>query len=116
MSRILSSEAEILSLEAGIVSCMQGLFLLLTACHTFFLQVIQLLRCMNLEQYKDQFMREQVDGEILAECDEVMLESELSVHSAIHRTRLLKVITGKHSALGFIQEGADLYSTLDHRI
>lgn len=70
---------------------------------------------MNLEQYKEEFMREQVDGEILAECDEIMLEKELHIASAIHRTRLLKVISGRHSALGFLREGTDLYSTLDHR-
>jgi hypothetical protein len=69
---------------------------------------------MNLDQYHEQFMREQVDGEILAECNEVMLETDLNIQSGIHRTRLLKVITGRHSALSFLQEGADFYSTLDH--
>lgn len=68
---------------------------------------------MNLSQYKEQFMQEQVDGEILAECDEVMLEKELNITSAIHRTRLLKVIRGRHSATSFLS-GAELYSTLDH--
>ena len=70
---------------------------------------------MNLGQYKEHFMAEQVDGEILAECDDVMLEKDLHVSSAMHRTRLMKVITGRHSALSFLQ-GADLYSTLDHRL
>lgn len=69
---------------------------------------------MNLGQYKETFMQEQVDGEILTECDENILEKELDITSAIHRTRLLKVIRGRHSALSFL-EGTDLYSTLDHR-
>ena len=59
-------------------------------------------------------MREQVDGEILAECDEAMLGKDLHITSAIHRTRLMKVITGRHSALSFLHDGADLYSTLEH--
>ena len=78
-------------------------------------QVITLLEAMNLGQYKEQFMKEQVDGEILAECDEVILENELRVSNTIHRTRLMKVVTGRHSALSFIQ-GDDLYSTLCHKI
>lgn len=79
------------------------------------LQIISLLECMNLTQYKQQFMKELVDGEILAECDEDILEKELNITSAIHRTRLLKVITGRHSATSFL-EGGDLYSTLDHKL
>lgn len=75
-------------------------------------QVISLLESMNLGRYKEQFIKEQVDGEILSECDEVMLKNDLKVSSAMHRTRLMKVITGRHSALGFI-EGDSLYSTLD---
>ncbi len=70
---------------------------------------------MNLSQYKEQFMREQVDGEILSECNETILEKELNVSSAIHRTRLLKVITGRHSALN-LMEGNSLYSTLEGKI
>ena len=69
---------------------------------------------MNLSQYKEQFMKEQVDGEILSECNEAILEKELRVTSAIHRTRLMKVITGRHAASSFIN-GSDLYSSLDHR-
>lgn len=79
-------------------------------------QIICLLECMNLSQYKEQFMKEQVDGEILAECDEAMLEKELNITSAIHRTRLIKVITGRHSTLSFLTGANDLYSTLDYKL
>ena len=79
------------------------------------MQILSLLECMNLGQYTKTFMSEQVDGEILAECDETTLEKELNITSTIHRTRLMKVITGRHSALGFLQ-GTDFYSTLDHKL
>lgn len=71
---------------------------------------------MNLGQYKEQFRKEQVDGEILADCDEAMLEHDLLIHSAIHRNRLLKLITGRHSACSLMKGEDNVYSTLDHNI
>ena len=72
-----------------------------------------MLDAMNLGQYKEDFMKELVDGEILADCNETMLEQDLHVTSAIHRNRLMKVITGKHSASYFTNNSDKLYSTLD---
>lgn len=71
----------------------------------------QLLDAMELGQYKDAFTRESVSGEILLECDHDILQSDLGVASRLHRVRLMKVVTGRHSAACLI-EGADPYVTL----
>ena len=47
------------------------------------LQVIQLLNAMHLGQYQDNFMQEQVDGELLMELDEHILEHDLNVGTAM---------------------------------
>ena len=57
-------------------------------------QVLQLLDCMGLAAYKGKFSEEQVSGEILAECDEQVLQNDLGIGSKLHRMRLLKVISG----------------------
>lgn len=56
-------------------------------------------------------MQEHIDGELLAECNDAILENELAVSSKLHRNRLMKLITGKHSALAIL-EGEDPYVTL----
>ena len=75
------------------------------------IQVCELLDAMELGQYKEAFVRECVSGEILLECDNSILESDLGVASRLHRLRLMKVIDGIHSAASLI-EGADPYVTL----
>ena len=62
-----------------------------------------MLEAMKIGQYKDTFLAEQISGEILAECDEEVLQHELGMSSKIHRIRLMKVITGQHSAKDFIK-------------
>lgn len=62
------------------------------------MQVLQLLDRMNLGQYKEVFHYEQIDGDTLAACDEEILLRELSIKNKLHRTRLMKIITGKLSA------------------
>jgi hypothetical protein len=74
-------------------------------------EVCELLDAMELGQYKEAFVRECVSGEILLECDNSILESDLGVASRLHRLRLMKVIDGIHSAASLI-EGADPYVTL----
>ncbi len=49
-----------------------------------------------MKQYQDKFKHEQVDGEILAECDEAVLTNDLGVTSKLHRMRLLKIISGMY--------------------
>ena len=58
---------------------------------------------MNLQQYQDTFKSEQIDGEVLAECDEAVLEHELGITSRLHRLRLMKIITGQSSAAVFLE-------------
>lgn len=58
---------------------------------------------MDLELYADKFYQEKVSGEILAEIDETVLQEELGVISRLHRLRLLKVMTGAHSAQNILQ-------------
>ena len=73
------------------------------------LQILYTLEVMKLSQYKQQFTDESIDGEILAECDEALLENELHVKNKLHRSRLMKVITGRHSVRN-IQQGLDPYA------
>ena len=63
---------------------------------------------MNMSQYKPIFENENVDGEILAECDEEVLQAELQVSSKIHRTKLMGVINGHQSAI-YIVTNSDYY-------
>jgi len=58
-------------------------------------------------------MKEHIDGEILADCNEAMLD-DLGVSSAIHKSRLMKIISGKHSAQYFTLTGGKLYASLNH--
>ena len=53
-------------------------------------------------------MKERVNGEILIECDEHVLEADLQVMSKLHRVRLWKIINGKHSAESILK-GEDPY-------
>ena len=76
-------------------------------CH--YPQVLRLLEVMGLKQYQEKFKAEQVNGEILSECDESVLQSDLGVSSKLHRMRLLKVINGRHSAKDILK-GEDPYA------
>lgn len=63
---------------------------------------------MNLGVYKDTFQKEQITGEILAELTDQELKDELGVSSKIHRVRMMKIITGRHSA-SCVLNGEDPY-------
>ena len=63
--------------------------------------VLLLLEKMNLNQYRDAFEQEKIDGILLASLDNDMLE-ELGVTKHIHRLRLKKIIEGKHNVETFI--------------
>ena len=47
-----------------------------------------------MSQYKDIFNKEMVDGEILSEIGEDVLQQELGMNSKLHRLRLIKYIKG----------------------
>lgn len=72
------------------------------------MQMVELLEFMGMKQYYTSFLSERVTGEIFLECDEQVLETELKVTSKIHRVRLMKIISGKHSA-EIIMKGEDPY-------
>ena len=75
------------------------------------MQVCDLLVAMEMGQYKEAFIKESVSGEILADCDDDILQSDLGVASRLHRLRLMKVVSGRHSAAN-LMEGADPYVML----
>ena len=52
---------------------------------------------MELSQYKETFLKEQISGDILLQCDNQILEVELKISSRLHRLRLMQVIDGKVS-------------------
>ena len=53
--------------------------------------MIGLLEAKGLQQYKAAFEREHIDGEILQELTEEILEGELGVASKLHRIRIMKL-------------------------
>ena len=66
-------------------------------------QLSKLLDRMNLHQYRDTFVSEVVDGELLQECDSDTLQYELGVTSQVHRAKLLRIIAGRQSIRDFIE-------------
>ena len=62
------------------------------------LQVLLILDAIGLQEHKQTFKREKITGELLAECDEEILTSELHVTSKLQRIKLLGVIRGSPQA------------------
>ena len=58
---------------------------------------------MNLGKYLTQFYSEQIDGQLLSECDEEILQHELNITNVVHRTRLMKIVTGEQSAVDILR-------------
>ena len=50
-----------------------------------------LLEAKGLQQYREVFEREHIDGEILQELDDEILEKDLGVTSKLHRIRIMKL-------------------------
>ena len=61
--------------------------------HDIFIVCTLLLEKMNLNQYRDTFEVEHIDGIFLASLDNEMLE-ELGVTKSLHKLRLNKIIEG----------------------
>lgn len=55
-----------------------------------------------MQQHKVKFMEELVTGEILAECDEEVLEQDLDMTDAAHRSKLMRVIRGESSPVALM--------------
>ncbi len=62
-----------------------------------------------MSQYQNMFLTEQVDGEILCECDEEVLRTELSITNVIHRKKLTSIVNGSQSPISVIQNS--VYTT-----
>ena len=63
---------------------------------------------MGLGSYESNFTKEQITGEILAELNDETLKDELGISSKIHRIKLMKIVTGRHSAMSVLN-GEDPY-------
>ena len=60
-------------------------------------EVLELLEAMQLEEYRESFKREMIDGEVLSSLTEADLLQELNIQKRLHRVRLMKVIEGVYS-------------------
>ena len=61
-------------------------------------EVLELLEGMQLEEYRESFKKEKIDGEVLSSLTEEDLLQELNIQKRLHRVRLMKVIEGVYSA------------------
>ncbi len=87
----------------GIKYCQCALSSMLTAGDVH-MQVIKLLEAMDLQQYVETFRQQHVDGDILSDCDEDILQNELKIQSRLHRLRLQRVISGQYAVANMIPE------------
>lgn len=67
-------------------------------------KVLQLLDLMDLSKYRNNFIQEHVDGEVLVDLGEDELR-DLGVQSKIHLLRLSKLINGSTPARRYLEEG-----------
>jgi hypothetical protein len=58
---------------------------------------------LNLTPHLKTFYDEGVDGQLLSECDEHILQHDLGISRAIHRAKLMKIISGSQSAVGILK-------------
>jgi len=63
---------------------------------------------MGMEQYRETFIKQQINGDILTDCDDDILKNELKITSRLHRIRLLRIISGQYSVQE-IMSGNDGY-------
>ena len=61
----------------------------------FLLQVAGVLKAVDLPEYEEAFQRERVDGHVLLQLSEQILQSELRVDSRLHRIRIMNLAAGK---------------------
>ena len=54
---------------------------------------------MGMEQYSEIFRQQQINGDILSDCDDELLRNELCISSRLHRMKLLSVISGQYSIM-----------------
>ena len=61
-----------------------------------------------MEQYQETFIKQQINGDILSECDDDILQNELRISSRLHRMRWMRIISGQYSVKE-IMSGKDGY-------
>ncbi len=66
-----------------------------------------------MTDHQQSFAENGIDGEILCECDEQLLEGELGVSRKIQRMKLMKVISGRYSTRKIL-DGDESYVLFDH--
>lgn len=54
-----------------------------------------MLKALDLPEYEEVFLREQVDGHVLLQLNEQILTSELGVDSKLHCIRIMNLVAGK---------------------
>ena len=64
-----------------------------------------------MKKYQKNFVKESIDGVILVECDEPILQHELGVSSKQDRIKLMRIISGQCSALSILNR--DMHSESD---
>ena len=69
------------------------------------MQIQGLLQTLNLTPHLKTFCDEGIDGQLLSECDEQILQHELGISKAIHRAKLMKIISGSQSAVSILKGG-----------
>jgi len=64
---------------------------------------MELLNVLGMTKYQDTFAEQSIDGLILVECDESILQHDLGMNSKVDRIRLMKIISGQYSALSVLR-------------
>ena len=73
-----------------------------------------MLGMLNMEKYQDRFASEGVDGSLLADFEDSVLETSLGVTSKLDRIKLMKIIKGERSPKSVL-EGQYNYVALQPR-
>ena len=76
--------------------------------HIVLPQLVRLLEAMGLDQYSETFRQQQINGDLLSDCDDELLRNELTISSRLHRMRLLRIISGQYSVMD-LMAGRDGY-------
>jgi hypothetical protein len=66
-------------------------------------QVIKMLEMLNMRQYQDKFAEDGIDGDVLCDIEESVLESNLGVSRKLDRIKLMKIIRGERSAKSVLE-------------
>ena len=65
-------------------------------------QILQVLEGMGMSAYMEIFYRENINGELLVELNDAILEKEIGIMSQDHRTKLVQLISGTQSVRAYL--------------